>query len=312
MPAMTQYIPRSFLKSNLLRLPFALILVLIGGFPLHSQTTALLPWTPTQFFTTTGAPLAAGKVCTYAAGTSTGLATYTDQTGTVANAVPPNAIVLDSTGSANIWLSTDRAYKIVVLTAGSDTTCSTGSVIKTVDQVSSLVRYTGTAAPVSGTYQAGDFVWNTTPSTSPGSSSAVLGWLCTVGGTPGTWVTVPGTLGGHIEGPTVADQTFTVKSAFTPYQTANYIATETGASNAIAGALTDASGANVTLAAGLCVTVKLAHTLQAGANTFNLNAGGAVAIRSHFNVANNLGTAYAATGFWTGCYDGTEWVDASE
>lgn len=87
----------------------------------------------------------------------------------------------------------------------------------------------------------------------------------------------------------------------------NYIATETGANNAIAGALP-----GVVLAAGLMVKVKLAHTLQAGANTFNLNAGGAVGIKSHFNIANNIATAYAATGLIELIYDGSEWLDTAQ
>jgi hypothetical protein len=86
----------------------------------------------------------------------------------------------------------------------------------------------------------------------------------------------------------------------------NYIATESGVNNAIAGALT-----GVTLAAGLTVSVKLAHTLQAGANTFNLNAGGAVNIKSHLNTGNNIGTAYTA-GIVTLIYDGTQWEDMSQ
>lgn len=92
----------------------------------------------------------------------------------------------------------------------------------------------------------------------------------------------------------------------------NYIASETGANNAIAGALTDAAGTAVPLAAGLRVIVKLGHTLQAGANTFNLNGGGAVNIKSSRNVANNIGTAYAATGVIDLLYDGTQWVDMSQ
>jgi hypothetical protein len=87
----------------------------------------------------------------------------------------------------------------------------------------------------------------------------------------------------------------------------NYIASETGSNNAIAGALS-----GVSLTAGLRVTIKLAHTLQAGANTFNYNAGGAVAIKSSRNVANNIGTAYAATGTVSLQYDGTQWVDVSQ
>lgn len=87
----------------------------------------------------------------------------------------------------------------------------------------------------------------------------------------------------------------------------NYIASETGANNAIAGTLT-----GVTLGAGLTVTVQLAHTLQAGANTFNLNGGGALNIKSSRNAANDIGTAYAATGQITLRYDGTQWVDISQ
>ena len=92
----------------------------------------------------------------------------------------------------------------------------------------------------------------------------------------------------------------------------NYIASETGSNNAIAGALTDASGTNIALAAGLKVTVKLGHTLQAGANTFNFNGGGAVAIKMHTNSASDLGTAYAATGVIELLYDGTAWLDMSQ
>jgi hypothetical protein len=49
---------------------------------------------------------------------------------------------------------------------------------------SSLVRLLGTAAPVSGTYQQGDIVYNSAP-----VSTGYIGWVCTVAGTPGTWKT---------------------------------------------------------------------------------------------------------------------------
>lgn len=41
-----------------------------------------------------------------------------------------------------------------------------------------------TAAPVSGTWAVGDIVWNTTP-----TAGGYIGWVCTAGGTPGTWKT---------------------------------------------------------------------------------------------------------------------------
>jgi hypothetical protein len=43
----------------------------------------------------------------------------------------------------------------------------------------------GTAAPslsTDGTWQRGDVIWNTEP-----SAGGDPGWVCTTGGTPGTW-----------------------------------------------------------------------------------------------------------------------------
>ncbi len=86
----------------------------------------------------------------------------------------------------------------------------------------------------------------------------------------------------------------------------NWIVSELGANNAIAGFL------DVSLVAGTRVTIDLAHTLQAGANTFALNGGTAVSIKSSRNTANNIATAYAATGVITLVYDGALWLDTSQ
>ena len=45
-------------------------------------------------------------------------------------------------------------------------------------------RTLGTAAPVAGTWVQGDIVYNKLP-----TSGGYIGWVCTVGGTPGTWKT---------------------------------------------------------------------------------------------------------------------------
>ena len=47
-----------------------------------------------------------------------------------------------------------------------------------------------TAAPTTGTYAAGDFVKNSTPSEAgtAGNKYVIAGWICTVSGTPGTWL----------------------------------------------------------------------------------------------------------------------------
>jgi hypothetical protein len=62
-----------------------------------------------QFFTAAGQPLVGGKVYTYAAGTTTPLATYTSSSASSAN---PNPIILDGRGECNIWFSPASAYKI--------------------------------------------------------------------------------------------------------------------------------------------------------------------------------------------------------
>lgn len=104
----------------------------------------------------------------------------------------------------------------------------------------------------------------------------------------------------------------TINAPFSSYKAMNYISSETGGNNAIAGALTNASGTNITLAEGLAVSIKLAHTLQAGANTFDLNGGGAVAIKKHTNPASDLSTAYASGGIIQLIYDGSVWQDMSQ
>lgn len=117
-----------------------LLFLLLSCSAVYSQNAVILPWTPQQFTNTNGALLVSGKVCTYLAGTSTGTATFTDSTASVQNAIPPNAILLDSTArptSGGIWLTPGKAYKIVTMTAGSDSTCNTGVVVKTQDNVSS-------------------------------------------------------------------------------------------------------------------------------------------------------------------------------
>ena len=71
-----------------------------------------------------------------------------------------------------------------------------------------------------------------------------------------------------------------------------------GANNAITvAAITDASGTTIPLVDGLRITIDLnTRTLQAGANTLDYAAGGAVSITRATSAAANLGTAFAANG----------------
>ena len=82
------------------------------------------PTAKAQFIDAAGVPLAGGYLYTYAAGTTTPQATYTDSTAATANS---NPIVLDSRGEANIWLSSaDYKFKL---------TDAAGTEIWTVDNI---------------------------------------------------------------------------------------------------------------------------------------------------------------------------------
>jgi hypothetical protein len=76
-----------------------------------------------QFFDNNGAPLNAGKIYTYQAGSSTPLATYTDNAGLVANT---NPIILGTAGRPpnEIWLTDGFFYKFI-LKDSSDVTIQT-------------------------------------------------------------------------------------------------------------------------------------------------------------------------------------------
>lgn len=73
----------------------------------------LTPSAKQQFFDANGNPLAGGKLYTYAAGTTTPLATYTDSSGGTPNT---NPVILDSRGEASIWLGV-ASYKLKLTTA---------------------------------------------------------------------------------------------------------------------------------------------------------------------------------------------------
>lgn len=69
--------------------------------------------TATKFHSTlaNGQANASGRVFTYAAGTTTPQATYTDASQTTPNA---NPIILDATGRASVWLDPSLSYKFVI------------------------------------------------------------------------------------------------------------------------------------------------------------------------------------------------------
>jgi len=94
---------------------------------------SLTPTPKQQFFDANGNPLVAGKVYTYAGGTTTPIATYTDQTGATANT---NPIILDSRGMANIWLQPTVAYKFLITDSTDVTQYTTDNILVPVDNLS--------------------------------------------------------------------------------------------------------------------------------------------------------------------------------
>lgn len=98
---------------------------------------SLTPIPKLQFFDANGNPLVGGKLYTYAAGTTTPLATYTDSTGTSANT---NPIILDSRGEASVWLA-NSLYKFELRD-------SVDALIWTSDNIGNASSYTGTGAIV--------------------------------------------------------------------------------------------------------------------------------------------------------------------
>lgn len=81
-----------------------------------------------KFFDNDGNELVEGKLYSYMAGTSTPLATYTDATAATPNS---NPVILDATGSANIWI-TNQGYKFVL-------NDRFDNLIKTVDNVYNVI-----------------------------------------------------------------------------------------------------------------------------------------------------------------------------
>lgn len=94
---------------------------------------SLTPTPKQQFFDSNGSPLVAGKVYTYAGGTTTPIETYTSQAGTSVNT---NPIILDSRGMANIWLQPTVAYKFVITDENDVTQYTTDNILVPLDNLS--------------------------------------------------------------------------------------------------------------------------------------------------------------------------------
>lgn len=99
-------------------------------------SASLMPPGKQTYVDANGAPLAGGRLYTYAAGTSTPLATYSDEAGVTPNT---NPVILDARGEASVFWGS-AAYKIVLRDANDVT-------VWTQDNVYALGRVTVGSTP---------------------------------------------------------------------------------------------------------------------------------------------------------------------
>ena len=121
-----------------------------------------------QFFSNDGLPLAAGKLQTYQAGSTTPLTTFTDSSGLIANT---NPIILGTSGRppSTIWLSDGFFYKFVLSDAND-------VVIQTYDNLYGIVD----AQP---------------PAATPIPTGGIILWSGSIGSIPAGWVLCNGNNG---------------------------------------------------------------------------------------------------------------------
>lgn len=99
------------------RLLFAIGMCLALASAATAQNVVTLSPVPKlSFFTVNGAPASGYELFTYIAGTTTKQNTYTSANGATPNT---NAIILDTLGSANVWLTPGAMYKFVLAPPGS-------------------------------------------------------------------------------------------------------------------------------------------------------------------------------------------------
>lgn len=124
----------------------------------------LAPYVRIREFDANGNPLAGGKLYTYRSGTSTPKKTYSDATGTENT----NPIILDSEGSADVWIDDDEPYRFRLETASGslrwqrdNVTNAGGTVIRSVANIAALRLISGsstttTVVQTNGYYTTGD------------------------------------------------------------------------------------------------------------------------------------------------------------
>lgn len=198
------------------------------------MTATLSPFPVFRALNAGGVPLVGGKLFSYAAGTATPLATYTDASGGTPNT---NPVILDASGSANVWLN--GIYKLILQD-------SSGVQQWSIDNIGSGLVYGGDitvgAITASGaitalgnlTIGASKFTVNaTTGNTVIAGNEAITGNLSVTGTT---------TLTGTSTGPTPANL-----DSSTNLATTAFVNSSNGASQVLLGTFSTSVGADLVI-----------------------------------------------------------------
>jgi hypothetical protein len=112
---------------------------------------SLVPYPKFAAYDSNGNPLVAGRLYTYASGTTTPVATYVDAAGVTMNT---NPVILDARGEANVWLQNGVAYRYRLADASDVTLWTVDGIL--VSQVPTLGQIPGTGTSVATSNQTQD------------------------------------------------------------------------------------------------------------------------------------------------------------
>ncbi len=232
---------------------------------------------------TIGSNANTANTTTLKGGNGAGAITLTPQTtGTI--------VIGAAAGTGNITLGSSSATQTVLIGGGAGASVVS---IANVTVAGATVSIAG-GVPASGLTDEIDLALGNAASTAKKIVKIATG-------TPVTSGNNQVTIGGG------ATSALTFNAVVRSYQAVNYIASETGANNALVAALLDAAGNSVTVAAGLAIAIKLGHTLQAGANTLNLNSHGTDSIKKASAPGTDVAVVAASGSIILMVFDGTVW-----
>lgn len=261
--------------------------------------TAQLSSTPVQkFFDNNGNPLFNGKLFSYAAGTSTPQATYTDSTMGTPNT---NPIILNSRGEANVWLDPMLTYKFILQDSSGNQIWAVDNIpgsgnFGSVSNIATLRTITGVGIAnnqtiiLDGYYSSGDggggpFFWNSSSTATDDGGTIIQ----PTGIPTGRWIRIYDGLRASVKwfgakGDGVTDDTTSIQNTITLFSTTGGIVVVPYGTYIISSPLTignGSSGSNATTGYNLFLEGAGCggSYLSSVGTTFKWNASGGTMVR---------------------------------